>query len=139
MKTILAFFLFLVTALWGGMAPIAWDPAFPAPASYAVFVRQAGAQEWVWIKSTSTPYDRLEGMAPGIWEVQVAAVYGDYLSEPTNTITITVTEFLPAPGNLRLEKRIALEESQDMETWTTVAIYDVPDADRVFYRIAFSD
>lgn len=137
MKTILALIL-CAASLRAGMAPIAWDAAFPAPASYAVFVRQAGAQEWVWIKSTATPYDRLEGMAAGIWEVQVAAVYGDYLSEPTNTITITVPEFLPAPGNLRLEKRIALQESQDMETWETVATYDVPPADKAFYRIAFT-
>ena len=136
MKNILAL-RFLGTALRAGMAPVIWDASFPPAEAYAVWIREAGTQPWIWRVTSSQPEARLEGLTPGIWEVQVTAIYGDYHSDPTNTITLTVPEFLPAPQNLRPGHRVDLQISNDMNHWVAVASVPVPDADRLFARAVF--
>ena len=75
--------------------------------------------------------------AAGPLSIHVTAVSLEGIeSFPSEAINLTIPS---APGNLRTRVRVALQSSADMQTWTTIAKYDVPEADRAFYRIAFSD
>ena len=75
--------------------------------------------------------------AAGPLSIYVTAVSLEGLeSMPSETISLTIPS---APGNLRTRVRVALQSSGDMQTWTTVATYDAPEADRLYFRAVFAD
>lgn len=137
MKTIFAF-LILCSRLCAGNLTLDWedDLNIVGTVTYSVYSADAtGAQQRIahGIIGKTLTLD-----APGstltYW---VTAVTLDGIeSQPSDTLRVTVPF---APGVPVPRRRIALQTSPDMETWTTVATYDVPEADRVFYRIAFKD
>lgn len=138
MKTSI-FLLLACLPCFAGNIKLEWDaPAEEGPLAYTMEATEGdGITNAVWkpIQSTANTFLEINGLKPGPWAFRVRTVTQNGLtSAPSNVVTDLV---LPdAPGNLR---KIVLQTSRDMQTWRTVATYDVPDADRAFYRITFED
>lgn len=70
---------------------------------------------------------------PGRYEIYATAISAEGVhSLPSEPVTFTVPA---APKNLRI--KIALQASNDMETWETVAVYHDAEGSRRFYRAVF--
>lgn len=135
MKTILSIFL-LCLPVQSAIVPLIWDHSHPQSLSYAVWAREAGTQAWQWHFSTSGNTFDYEGLAPGVWEFRVTGIMTSGVhTEPTDPLTVVIPEDQQGPANLRM--RVAVQASDDMKDWKTVAVTYTGDMDRKFFRVAF--
>lgn len=134
MKSLLALLL-LCLPLCAATVELEWDDPENAAGSvqrYGVYLK-TGDGEFVQVGSSITRQYLFQALAPGNYQARVTAVSAEGLqSLPSNTITFTAPA---APANLRI--KIALEVSDDLQTWQTVAVHYAPEAQRRFYRLAF--
>ena len=116
---------------------IAWDKNPEAEIAYTLEAKP-GAEldpgEWKPVAATPELTITVTTLKPGMWSFRLRAVTldGTLQSDPSNIVTTIVRP--DKPNGLR----VALQSSADMQTWTTVATYDAPEADRAFYRLAFT-
>jgi len=136
MKTLLAL-LILCSRLCAGNLTLDWDDDLNivGTVTYSIYTSDAtGTEQRI---ATGIIGKTLTLDAPGstltYW---VTAVTLDGIeSQPSDTLRVTVPF---APGAPAPRRRIALQSSADLQTWTTVAAYEVPEVNRAFYRIAFT-
>ena len=137
MKTILCLLISCLPC-FAGRYGLQWDaPAEEGPLAYTMEATEGdGITNAVWkpIQSTANTFLEINGLKPGPWAFRVRTVTQNGLtSAPSNVVTDLV---LPDPPlNFR---KIVLQTSRDMEHWEPVGTFEVPEADRAFYRIAFS-
>lgn len=91
--------------------------------------------EWKQVASTRELFLKVDNLTPGMWSFRARAVHlpSELSSLPSNVV---VTTIVPEAPKLRI---VEVQMSRDMNTWETVATVPVPEADRAFYRIAFSE
>ncbi|MBK9496969.1 MAG: hypothetical protein IPO08_21160 [Xanthomonadales bacterium] len=135
MKTLL--FLLCAARCLATSVSLEWDKNPDAEIAYTLEAKP-GAEldpgEWKPVASTPALTITVTTLKPGLWSFRLRAVTldGTLQSDPSNIVT---TVILPdKPKGLR----IVLESSRDMEAWEPVATYEVHEADRAFYRIAFT-
>jgi hypothetical protein len=133
MKTALALIILCLTTA-ASLIPLEWDaPEGGVAEGYAVWVSKDGGA-FTWNQSIASLQADITGLAPGTYDIYVTATLLGVHSDPSNTLRVTI----PAgPSNLRT-RGIALMGSPDMLNWHVVAFYEVPDDERAFYKIAFT-
>ena len=135
MKTIL--FLLCACKALATSVSLEWDKNPEAEIAYTLEAKP-GAEldpgEWQPVASTPELTITVTTLKPGMWSFRLRAVTldGTLQSDPSNIVTTVIVP--DKPKGLR----IVLEASRDMEDWETVATYEVPEADRAFYRIVFN-
>lgn len=134
MKTLL--FLLCAVRCLATTVSLEWDKNPEAEIAYTLEAKP-GAEldpgEWTPVASTPELTVTVTTLKPGLWSFRLRAVTldGTLQSDPSNIVTTIIKP--DKPQGLK----VVLQSSADMQTWTTVATYDVPEADRAFYRIAF--
>lgn len=132
-----------LTFLHAADIPLEWDDDANPPEKirgYEIHMRAKGAASYVYALTAIEKTCTLPIEVAGDYEVYVVAVSiadPEIKSSPSN-----VLEFY-APGSVRLKigkgTPVALMESEDLETWKTVAVYQIPDDKiRAFYRLEFA-
>lgn len=135
---IIAILLTWVCPLKAGSVSLEWDKNPEAEIAYTL-ESKPGAEldpgEWQPVASTPELTITVTTLKPGLWSFRLRAVTldGTLQSDPSNIVTTIVR-----PDNPK-GLRVTLQSSADMQTWTTVATYDAPEADRMFFRAVFAD
>ena len=131
------FFLLCTARCLASSVSLEWDKNPEAEIAYTLEAKP-GAEldpgEWKPVASTPELTITVTTLKPGMWSFRLRAVTldGTLQSDPSNIVTTIVRP--DTPKGLR----VVIEASRDLEAWEPVATYDVPEADRAFYRIVFN-
>lgn len=135
MKTIFAFLLICSRLCAGNITfTIEDDLNVVGTVTYSLYARDATGHEVKVVSGVVGKSVSLD-VQGGSWTYWATAVSTEGFESTPSEVTPLTVPF--APKKVVPQKQVALLESRDMQTWKTVATYDVPDLDRAFYRIEF--
>lgn len=138
MKLLLSLcFLFTTLAATAREVVIAWDanPASDQVIEYRIY--EMTGPGWAQIGETSDTRFSVGDREPGLYEFAVTAV--NFWGESLFSESVTTPGGLPAPPSgpiLEGARQVAMEVSEDLQTWKQVAIVESL-SDREFFRVAF--
>lgn len=140
MKTLIAALLLSLSSLLEAREIVLmWDANDPGDAVEEYRVYELTGAGWALLGSTSeTRYD-VGDRAPGLYEFAVTAVnfWGESQKSPSAKTPAGPPE-PPSVPKIEGAKEVALEVSDDLETWRQVAVVS-SSRDREFFRVAFLD
>jgi len=118
---------------------ITWDANPPSDQVIKYRVYEMTGPGWAQIGETTDTQFSVGDREPGLYEFAVTAV--NFWGESLFSDSVTTPAGLPAPpSGPRIEgaKEVALEVSDDLETWRQVASVS-SFSDREFFRVSFVD
>ena len=140
MKTIISIIMVIAARLHAGTITMEWLPINGVAINYTLEIKQGAENdpgEWTALVSTPETFLTVSDLTPGLWSFRVRSVTLDglYASLPSDVVTEIISP--DTPQGLK-RRKIAVQQSHDMEHWQDFAIIDVPEMNRAFYRIAFT-
>jgi len=118
---------------------LAWDPNPPADEVTEYRVYEMTGAGWALLGSTETPQWTVGDREPGYYEFAVTAV--NYWGESVRSESASTPPGLPTPPagpHIEGARQVAMEVSEDLETWRQVAVADAI-GDREFWRVRFQE
>ena len=124
-------------AAHGREVVLVWDASPPSDQVIQYRIYEMTGPGWTQIGVSTTPRFSVGNREPGLYEFAVSAV--NFWGESMLSDSATTPGGLPAPPSgptIEGAKEVALEVSDDLETWRQVAAV-TSFSDREFFRVAF--